>query len=206
MAFLEAMEQLNKEDTLTPELIGQFGVGFYSSFIVAEKVTLLTKSAGSDKAVRWESHGDGEFTITEAKKESRGTVITLELKKKEEGEQDFTDEWTIRNIIKQHSDFVAYPIVMEVEKDEPIPEAEQIKDSDGKTIGETTRKVVKEETLNSMKAIWSKNKNDVSDEDIQRILPAHQPRLEPAPGKAPSEAGGNHRLHGAAVYPFQGSV
>ena len=167
--FLAAIEHLNKEATIKPELIGQFGVGFYSSFIVAEKVTLLTRAAGSDKAVRWESHGDGEFTITEAEKDSRGTLITLELKKKEEGEQDFTDEWTIRNIVKQHSDFVAYPIVMEVEKDEPIPEAEQIKDSNGKTIGKTTRKVVKEETLNSMKAIWSKNKNDVSDEEYNEF-------------------------------------
>ena len=167
--FLAAIEHLNKEATIKPELIGQFGVGFYSSFIVAEKVTLLTRAAGSDKAVRWESHGDGEFTITEAEKDSRGTLITLELKKKEEGEQDFTDEWTIRNIVKQHSDFVAYPIVMEVEKDEPIPEAEQIKDSNGKTIGKTTRKVLKEETLNSMKAIWSKNKNDVSDEEYNEF-------------------------------------
>ncbi len=167
--FIEAMEQLNKEATMTPELIGQFGVGFYSSFIVAEKVTLLTRAAGSDKAVRWESHGDGEFTITEAEKDRRGTVITLELKKKEEGEQDFTDEWTIRNIVKQHSDFVAYPIVMEVEKDIPIPEEEQIKDSDGKTIGETTRKVVEEETLNSMKAIWSKNKSDVTDKEYDEF-------------------------------------
>jgi molecular chaperone HtpG len=168
-AFLEAMEKLNKEDTITPELIGQFGVGFYSSFIVAEKVTLLTRAAGSDKAVRWESYGDGEFTITEDEKGSRGTLITLELKKKEEGEPDFTDEWTIRNIVKQHSDFVAYPIVMEVEKDEPIPEAEQIKDPDGKAIGETTRKVVKDDTLNSMKAIWSKNKNEVGDEEYNEF-------------------------------------
>ncbi|MEJ2286036.1 MAG: ATP-binding protein [Desulfobacterales bacterium] len=77
-AFLEAMEKLNKEAKITPELIGQFGVGFYSSFIVADKVTLLTRAAGSDKAVRWESRGDGEFTITEAEKDTRGTVITLE--------------------------------------------------------------------------------------------------------------------------------
>lgn len=168
-AFLEAMEKLNKEAVVTPELIGQFGVGFYSSFIVAEKVTLLTRAAGSDKAVRWESYGDGEFTIAEAEKDGRGTVITLELKKKEEGEQDFTDEWTIRNIVKQHSDFVAYPIVMEVEKDEPIPEAEQIKDSDGKPVGATTRKVIKDDTLNSMKAIWAKNKRDVSDEEYNEF-------------------------------------
>jgi len=168
-SFLEAMRQLNKEDTLTPELIGQFGVGFYSSFIVAEKVTLLTRAAGEDKAVRWESHGDGEFTITEAAKEGRGTIITLELKKKAEDDPDFTDEWTIREIVKQHSDFVGYPIAMDVEKDEPIPEAEQIKDKDGKPIGKTTRKVVKEETLNSMKAIWSKSKNDITDQDYEEF-------------------------------------
>ena len=168
-AFLEAMEQFNKDATLTPDLIGQFGVGFYSSFIVAEKVTLLTKAAGESSAVHWESHGDGEFTITEAEKKGRGTVITLELKKKEDGEQDFTDEWTIRNIVKQHSDFVAYPIVMEVEKNEPIPEAEQLKDKDGKPIGETTRKVMNNETLNSMQAIWSKNKNDITDKEYEEF-------------------------------------
>ena len=167
--FLEAMKQLNKEATLTPELIGQFGVGFYSSFIVADKITLLTKSANGDPAVRWESHGDGEFTITEAEKSGRGTIITLELKKKEEDDPDFTDEWTIRNIVKQHSDFVAYPIVMDVEKDEPIPENEQLKDKDGKPIGETTRKVIKEETLNSMKAIWTKNKADVTDKEHEEF-------------------------------------
>jgi molecular chaperone HtpG len=167
--FIEAMKQFDKDAVLTPELIGQFGVGFYSSFIVADKITLLTKAAGADKAVRWESHGDGEFKITEAEKDGRGTVITLDLKKKEDDDPDFTDEWTIRRIVKQHSDFVAYPIVMDVEKDEPIPENEQLKDKDGKPIGETTRKVVKEETLNSMKAIWSKNKNEVTDKEYEEF-------------------------------------
>jgi len=167
--FIEAMEQLTKDDTLTPELIGQFGVGFYSSFIVAEKVTLLTKAAGGGTAVRWESHGDGEFTISETEKDGRGTVITLHMKKKEEGEQDFTDESTIRNIVKQHSDFVGYPIVMEVEKDEPIPDEQLLKDKDGKPIGETTRRVMQEETLNSMKAIWSKNKNDVTEKEYEEF-------------------------------------
>jgi molecular chaperone HtpG len=167
--FIEAMEQLTKDDTLTPELIGQFGVGFYSSFIVAEKVTLLTKAAGGGTAVRWESHGDGEFTISEAEKDGRGTVITLHMKKKEKGEQDFTDESTIRNIVKQHSDFVGYPIVMEVEKDELIPDEQLLKNKDGKPIGETTRRVIKEETLNSMKAIWSKNKNDVTEKEYEEF-------------------------------------
>jgi len=167
--FLKAMSQLNKNDTLTPELIGQFGIGFYSAFIVADKITLLTKAAGSDKAVCWESRGDGEFTIQEAEKDGHGTVITLELKKKEEDDPDFTDEWTIRNIVKQHSDFVAYPIVMDVETDESIPETEQLKDKKGKPIGQTTRKVIKEETLNSMKAIWSKQKDEVADKEYEEF-------------------------------------
>lgn len=164
MAFIEAMEKSNP-DALAPELIGQFGVGFYSAFIVADKITVLTRAAGSDSAVRWESFGDGTYTIEEAKKDERGTVITLELKKHEKDEPDFTDEWVLRNIIKQHSDFVSYPIVMDVEKDEPIPENEQLKDKDGKTVGETTRKVVKEETLNSMKAIWTRSKDEVTEKE-----------------------------------------
>ena len=167
--FLEAIAQLNDDTTISPELIGQFGVGFYSAFIVADKVTLLTRAAGEDKAVRWESHGDGEFTIAEDKKATRGTAITLELKKKQDGELDFTEEMTIRQVVKQHSDFVAYPIVMDVEVDEPIPDEEQIKDSEGKPVGETTRRVIREETLNSMKAIWSKNKNDVTDKEHEEF-------------------------------------
>jgi molecular chaperone HtpG len=218
--FLEAMKQLNKEATLTPELIGQFGVGFYSSFIVADKITLLSKSANGDPAVRWESHGDGEFTITEAEKSGRGTIITLELKKKEEDDQDFTDEWTIRNIIKQHSDFVAYPVVMDVEKDEPIPENEQLKDKDDKPIGETTRKVISEEILNSMKAIWTKNKADVTDKEheefYQHISHDWNPPLEKLhlklegtieytallylPAKAPFDIFNPDAKHGVRLY------
>jgi len=87
-AFLEAFEQLNQENSLTPELIGQFGVGFYSAFIAAEKVTLITKSVGSEKAVKWESYGDGSYTIEETSKDSRGTTVILELKKAEKDEQD----------------------------------------------------------------------------------------------------------------------
>lgn len=168
-AFLEAMEQLTKENMLTPELIGQFGVGFYSAFIVAEKVTILTRAAGSEIATKWESFGDGSYSIEEAERDSRGTSIILQLKKIEKDEQDFTEEWTVRNIVKRHSDFVDYPIVMDVEKEEPIPDSEQIKDTDGKPIGETTRRVVKEETLNSMKAIWLKDKKDISEEEYEEF-------------------------------------
>ncbi|MGA1868292.1 MAG: molecular chaperone HtpG [bacterium] len=168
-AFLEAIEKSKKKDSLIPELIGQFGVGFYSAFIVAEKVTLVTRSAGSDKATKWESIGDGSFTIEEATKESRGTTITLKLKKPDKDEQDFSDEWTIRSIVKKHSDFVDYPIMMDVEKEEEIPEKEQLIDREGKPIGTKTRKVISEETLNSMQAIWGKSKQEVTEEEYNEF-------------------------------------
>ncbi len=169
--FLEMLEQAQNSDMLTPELIGQFGVGFYSAFMVADKITLITRAAGAskDEAVRWQSNGDGSFSIEPTTKESRGTTITLDLKKRGKDDPDYTDQWQIRRIVKQHSDFVAYPVVMDVEKDEPLPDEEIIKDPDGKPIGETTRKVIKEETLNSMKAIWSKPKEEVSDEEHEEF-------------------------------------
>lgn len=164
-AFMEALEKSKNETGLSPELIGQFGVGFYSAFIVADKVRLDTKAPGQEKGVRWESDGQGEYTLEEIDKETRGTQITLFLKDPEEGDQDFTEEYVIRNIVKKHSDFVTYPIIMNVETSEPIPENEIIKDNDGKPIGETYRKVRKDETLNSMKAIWAKSKDDVTEEE-----------------------------------------
>ncbi len=166
-AFIEAMEQADKEKGGLPELIGQFGVGFYSAFIAADRVTVITKAAGSDQAVKWESSGDGSYTIEDVHKEGRGTRVILHLRENREGEdeEDFTDEFTIRRIVKKHSDFVAYPIVMDVERDEPVPESEAILDKDGKPVEGQTRKVVKEETLNSMKAIWLKNKDEVTEEE-----------------------------------------
>ena len=164
-AFMEALEKSKNETGLSPELIGQFGVGFYSAFIVADKVRLDTKAPGQEKGVRWESDGKGEYTLEEIDKEERGTQITLFLKDPEEGDQDFTEEYIIRNVVKKHSDFVTYPIIMNVETSEPIPENEIIKDKDGKPIGETYRKVRKDETLNSMKAIWAKSKDDVTEDE-----------------------------------------
>ncbi len=219
-AFLEALEKSKKKDALPPELIGQFGVGFYSSFIVADEVTVLTRAAGEDQATLWESKGDGSYTIEEASKDSRGTTITLKLKEQDKDEQDFTDEWTIRGIVKKHSDFVNYPVLMDVEKNEPIPEDEQIKDQDGKTIGATTRKVIKEETLNSMKAIWTKNKDDVTDEEhkefYQHISHDWNPSLDHLhmkfegtteynvllyiPSKAPFDLFQPDRKHGIHLY------
>ncbi len=164
-AFMDALEKSKNESGLSPELIGQFGVGFYSAFIVADKVRLDTKAPGQEKGVRWESDGKGEYTLEEIDKETRGTEITLFLSDPEEGDQDFTEDYTIRHIVKKHSDFVTYPIIMNVETSEPIPENEIIKDSEGKPIGDTYRKVRKDETLNSMKAIWAKAKDDVTEEE-----------------------------------------
>lgn len=168
-AFMEALQNSKTENQLSPELIGQFGVGFYSAFIAADRITLLTKGAGAEKGVKWVSDGKGQYSIEEADKESRGTTITLELKEVGEDEQDFTDEYTVRHIVKKHSDFVTYPIIMNVEKSEPIPENEIIKGPDGKPVGDTYRKVRKDETLNSMKAIWSKNKEDVTQEEYEEF-------------------------------------
>ncbi|MBF0412639.1 MAG: molecular chaperone HtpG [Desulfamplus sp.] len=168
-AFMEALQNSKEQNQLSPELIGQFGVGFYSAFIAADKITLVTKAAGAEKGVKWVSDGKGTYSIEEVEKESRGTTITLELKEVGEDEQDFTDEYTIRHVVKKHSDFVTYPIIMNVEKSEPIPENEIVKGPDGKPIGESYRKVKKDETLNSMKAIWARNKDEVTPEEYEEF-------------------------------------
>jgi molecular chaperone HtpG len=161
--FLESVGAAGPQGGVTPELIGQFGVGFYSAFIVADKVTLITRAAGSESATKWESSGDGSYTIEAVDKKTRGTTILLKLKKEEKDEADFTEEWTLRGIVKKHSDFVAYPIVMDVEKTEPVL------DKDGKPEKDKTEKVIREETLNSMKAIWTRNKKEVTDEEYNEF-------------------------------------
>ncbi len=218
--FLQALEASKNEAALTPELIGQFGVGFYSAFIVAEKVTLTTRAAGTDKAVQWTSTGDGAYTVEETTKDDRGTTVRLQLKPLEKDETDFTDQWTIRRIVKEHSDFVSYPITMDVEKDEPIPENEQLKDKDDKPIGETTRKVVQEETLNSMKAIWARDKKDIGEDEYKEFYshishdwnpPLTQLHLKLegtteysallyVPSKAPFDLFSPERKHGIKLY------
>lgn len=156
--FVKAMQQ--SKDTETPlELIGQFGVGFYSSFMVADKVTVVTRRAGEDTAHRWESAGDGEFTMDEASRETNGTTVTLHLRPHdgEDGLQDYAAEWVLREIVTRYSDFVAYPIKMKVEREEPEKE------------GKKAEKVTKDETLNSMKAIWSRPKDDVTDDEYKEF-------------------------------------
>ncbi len=112
-AFLEQMKKAKEEnqDVTDKELIGQFGVGFYSAFMVGEKVTIVTRKAGTQQAVRWESNGDGSYTIEECEKESRGTTITITLGKEfygDSAEENFTDTWKLQNLVKKYSDYVRY--------------------------------------------------------------------------------------------------
>jgi molecular chaperone HtpG len=136
--FIEQLKAAGS--TNNPELIGQFGVGFYSSFMVADKVTVVSRKAKSP-AICWESTGDGSYTMEEATREKRGTDITLHLK---EDAKEFLNEWSLRGLVKKFSDYVEHPVVMDTEKEK------------GK---------IEEETLNARKAIWLKNKSEVTEEE-----------------------------------------
>ena len=153
--FMEEIKKGNSSDN--PELIGQFGVGFYSAFMVADKVTLKTRPAGSDESWTWESSGDGSYEITEGGREKNGTEITLSLK---EDCRDYIVEFRIREIIKKYSDFVEYPILMDITREEPEL------DEEGKPKEGAEKKVtITEETLNSMKAIWMRPKSEVKKDE-----------------------------------------
>ena len=112
--FLQSLK--NKDIKDNPELIGQFGVGFYSAFMVADKITVHSKKAGHNETtgVKWESTADGSFTVEDIEKEDSGTEIILHIK---EEEKNYLDEWQIRSIIKKYSDYIEYPVVMEVERE-----------------------------------------------------------------------------------------
>lgn len=155
-AFLKQLKEAEAADR--PELIGQFGVGFYASFMVADKVEILTRRAGETQAWHWVSAGDGTYEIGEAERENHGTTITLHLRGEEEGD-DYTSEWKLREIVKQYSDYIAFPVVMDVTRKEKDEEASQEGEDP------VMKDVTKEETLNSMKAIWTRPKSEVTDEE-----------------------------------------
>ncbi len=142
---------------LPPELIGQFGVGFYSAFMVADKVTVFTRRAGTGKAeaLKWESDGTGSYTIDNIEKETRGTDVVLHLKDDDDDLEQFLEPWRIRRIVKTYSDFVEHPIVMDVEKTEGE--------------GDKAKTTVEEETLNSRKAIWSRPKNEITEDEYNEF-------------------------------------
>jgi molecular chaperone HtpG len=142
------------------ELIGQFGVGFYSAFMVSDKVTIVTRRAGENSATQWESTGDGTYTLADAEKSSIGTDITLHLKKPdpENGIEDYTDRWKLSMIVHKYSDFIAYPIIYEGPAQEPGVEEDKSKEIKIET-----------KTLNSMKPIWTRSRSEVSESDYNEF-------------------------------------
>ena len=147
-------------------LIGQFGVGFYSCFMVADEVTVISKSADSEKAYKWVSSGADGYTIEEADKKDRGTEIIIKLKKDTEDEKytKYVEEYVLENLIKKYSDYIRYPIVMNCEKKVPKPKAEG--DDKKETEYET---VIEDKTINSMIPLWKKAKKDIKDEEYKNF-------------------------------------
>ncbi|GAB4430074.1 MAG: molecular chaperone HtpG [Turneriella sp.] len=143
------------------DLIGQFGVGFYSAFMVADKITMVTRRANEETATRWVSTGAGTYTIDEDSRATPGTSITLDLKPadKENGLADFCDEFEIESVVKKYSDFIAYPILMKKKVYKTVGEGKDAKSEES----------IEEVTLNSMKPIWTRNKSEVRDEEYNEF-------------------------------------
>lgn len=161
-AFLEKIKQEaeNKKESGI-DLIGQFGVGFYSAFMVADNIIIETKNVESDKGVKWESSGDGSYSVEEIDKKDRGTNIILKLKPKnenEENEEDYSNRYTLERLIQKYSNYVHYPIIMDM----PIPK------KDEKEIQQ-----YEEKTINSIISIWQKNKSDVKTEEYNEFYKEH---------------------------------
>lgn len=142
------LESLGSDQAKDSQLIGQFGVGFYSAFIVADKVSVRTRAAGAtaDEGVFWESHGEGEYTIADITKEDRGTEITLHLR---EGEDEFLDAWRVRSIISKYSDHIALPVEIESHNEE--------------------ENTTSWEKINKAQALWTRNKSDISEEEYKEF-------------------------------------
>ena len=153
-AFLDRLEADQKNAS---QLIGQFGVGFYSAFIVAHEIELTTRKAGTDadSAVHWASKGEGEFTLTNASKDSAGTTITLHMR---EDDLDLLNEWSLKEIIKKYSDHIAYPIMMAVEK--TVAPEEGSEETEVKT-----EWVI--EQVNSAESLWQRERSDIKDEEYE---------------------------------------
>ncbi|HAT4364178.1 TPA: molecular chaperone HtpG [Clostridium perfringens] len=154
--------QFKKENEIKDgfDIIGQFGVGFYSGFLVADKITVITKAFGVDKAYKWESDGVDGYTISEAEKDSFGTDIILHLKANDEDENydEFLEEYKLKSLIKKYSDFIRYPIKLDVTKSRVKEGTEN-----------EHEEYVEEETVNSMVPLWRRNKNELTDDDYNNF-------------------------------------
>jgi len=197
----EFFQSLTGDQAKDANLIGQFGVGFYSAFIIADKVTLTTRRAGDTQAVRWESAGEGDYTLETAEKTTRGTDIVLHLR---EGEDEFLNDWKLKSIIRKYSDHITMPIVM---KKSEWKDGEQVVTDE-------------DETVNKASALWARAKNDITDEeyiefykhvshDFQEPLAWSHNRVEGkqeyisllyVPSKAPFDLYDRERKHGIKLY------
>ena len=197
----EFLNNLTGDQAKDANLIGQFGVGFYSSFIIADKVTVITRRAGTSEGIQWESQGEGEYTISEIEKDARGTDIILHLKKDED---EFLSDWTLKSIIKKYSDHITLPIVMkksEWKDGEEVPTDE-------------------DETVNAASALWARNKNEIKEEEYNEFYKNLSYDQEPPltyshnriegkqeyisllyiPTKAPFDLFDRERHHGVKLY------
>jgi molecular chaperone HtpG len=159
--MLEAVKA-RKDGAAPPELIGNFGVGFYSAFMAADKVILETRRAGSDEAVRWESRADGTYTLAPGERRTPGTTVTLELKPPdpESGIEDYTDERTLERIVKRYSDFIAYPIRHKVRREKKETDEKGIVTPDG-----ASTIVTEDKLLNAQKPLWARAESEASEEE-----------------------------------------
>ena len=154
--FMEAAAA--KDGSNLPELIGKFGVGFYAAFMVADKVTVVSKKRGEDEAFAWESDGIGSYTVSDATRDGFGTSITLHLR---DGQDDYLNEWRIRDLVKSYSDFIAYPIFFEEigKKDEPKKDEKESEKKEPEP----------PKPLNTMVALWKRPKKDVKKEEYDEF-------------------------------------
>lgn len=153
--FMQALKDASQKDK--PGLIGQFGVGFYSSYMVADRVTVVSRKAGekTNKAIKWESTADGTYTIDDATREKPGTDVVLHLR---DDDKKYLDEWEIRDVVKKYSDYIEHPVVMDVTRDKEDPADKEKK-----------IKVTEEETLNARKAIWLKDPSEIKPEEYNEF-------------------------------------
>ncbi|MGZ8245114.1 molecular chaperone HtpG [Methylomagnum sp.] len=211
--FFEALTGDQAKDS---QLIGQFGVGFYSSFIVADKVTLETRKAGAsaEHGVRWESAGEGDYSLETIDKPERGTKVTLHLR---EGEDEFLDGWKLRSIVRKFSDHISLPIVM-LKESYDAGEDDDAEGEEGEKV--VKEKVIEWETVNSASALWAKNKDEITDEqynefykhvshDFQEPLTRLHSRVEGnneytlllyLPARAPFDLWDRDAKHGVKLY------
>ena len=162
----------SEKDEKDIDIIGQFGVGFYSAFMVADHVKVISKAYGSDKAYCWESDGADGYTITETEKAAVGTDIIMSIKPdtEEESYGEFLETYRLRSLIKKYSDYIRYPIRMDIEKTRSVETDETDENGNKKTKTET---YIENETINSMVPIWQRSKSEVSDEDCKKFYKEH---------------------------------